>query len=590
MNLIKMLPLLCVAGLACLLARGGESDIVPGVRAKAAPEEVMNFALLDSKGRFHELRRAQGRAVVLYFTANGCPIARQSYPKLKALRKAFLDQGVEFWLVNANSGDDRASIDKEASDFKISPLPVLEDDSQGVARLLGVKRTGEAIAISTKDWTVFYRGAIDDQFAEGAGKPAASAKFLESALDEFLAGKAISESRTVPRGCLIHFDPAVPGQDRQISYAREIAPLLEQKCVGCHSPGHIGPWAMSSYKKVKGMADMIREVVLARRMPPWDADRHHGHFANDRSLTLAETRLLLGWIEQGAPADGGEDPLLKVVVPVADWPLGQPDEIVRLPEAQSIPATGVVDYRYIDVPSTFTREMWAGAAIIRPGNLRAVHHVIVRIKYPREGKTSTDETEGLEGWSPGKTIHPFPEGTGKRLRPGATFSFELHYNTTGKPETDRTELGLYFLKEKPRMVYKTIMPLELDLDISPGEADVRASAVAGIKRDTLLYSLIPHMHTRGSWMKYEALYPDGRRELLLSVPRYDFNWQIDYRLSEPKLLPAGTWVLCTGGFDNSARNPHNPNPSKRVRWGEQSFDEMFIGFMQVAELPKPGTP
>jgi hypothetical protein len=585
---MKMLLYFCLAGLACCAAVAGDFNPVQPAGAKPAAAEVMNFAMLDHKGRFHELRRADARAVVLYFTANGCPIARQSYEKLKALRKQFSDQSIEFWLVNANSADDRASIDKEATDFKVRPLPVLKDETQGVARLLGVKRTGETIAISTKDWTIFYRGALDDQFAEGAKKPSATAKYLEAALDEFLAGKSISEPKSAARGCLITFESPADEPGRQISYVNEIAPLLEQKCVGCHSPGNIGPFAMSSYKKVKGMAEMIHEVVLARRMPPWDADPHYGKFANDRSLTVAESRLLLAWIEQGARRDEGEDPLAKVVVPVTDWSLGKPDYLVTLPEAQNVPATGVVDYRYVDVPSLFTNDSWVGAAIIRPGNLKVVHHVIVRVKYPKEGKTSTEEAEGLEGWSPGKTIYPFPEGTGKRLRAGAVFSFELHYNTTGKPETDRTELGLYILKEKPRMVYKTILPLEFDLNIAPGESDVRASATAGIKRDTLLYSLVPHMHTRGSWMKYEALYPDGRREILLSVPRYDFNWQVDYRLAAPKLLPAGTWLLCTGGFDNSPRNPHNPNPAKRVHWGDQSFDEMFIGFMQVAEVPKEG--
>lgn len=578
---------LLLAGLASWgQTQAGESDI-PGRPAPApSSSEVLNFAMLDQKGRFHELRRADAQAVVLYFTANGCPIARQSYSKLKDLRKEFADQGVAFWLVNASSADDRASIDKEATDFKLWPLPVLKDDSQGVARLLGANRTGEAVAISTKDWTVFYRGAIDDQLVEGAIKPSASAHFLQSALKDFLAGKPVTVPKTVARGCLIHFDSPAGEPGRKVSYTKEIGPLLAQKCVGCHSPGHIGPFAMSSYKKVKGMAGMIQEVLLARRMPPWDADPHFGKFQNDPSLTVAERQLLLTWIEQGASADEGDDPLAKLVVPVTPWPLGRPDLIVTLPEPQNIPAAGVVDYRYVDVPSPMTNDVWVGAAIIQPGNLKAVHHVIVRLKYPSEGKTSTDETEALEGWAPGKIIYAFPEGTGKKIRAGAVFSFELHYNTTGKPEADRTELGLYFLKARPRMVYKTILPLERDLNIPPGESDARASAITGLKRDTLLYSLIPHMHTRGSWMKYEALYPDGRRETLLSVPRYDFNWQLDYRLAEPKLLPAGTWLLCTGGFDNSPRNPHNPNPGKRVHWGDQSFEEMFIGFMQIAEVPK----
>jgi len=333
------------------------------------------------------------------------------------------------------------------------------------------------------------------------------------------------------------------------------------------------------------MADMMQEVLLARRMPPWDADPHYGKFSNDRSLTPAEKRLLLRWVEQGAPRGEGEDPLESFKAPANDWPLGQPDVIVALPTAQEIPATGVVDYRYVDVPSPFTNNVWVGAAVIKPGNLKSTHHVIVRVKYPKEGKTDTQDAEGLEGWSPGKSFQRFPEGTGKRLRAGAVLNFELHYNTTGKPETDLTEVGLYLLKEKPPLRYESRMAIQLDLNVPPGEGDVRSHAVSGFKRDTMLYALIPHMHTRGAWMKYEALYPDGRRETLLSVPRYDFNWQMEYRLAEPRRMPAGTWILCSGGFDNSTRNPHNPNATKRVRWGEQSFDEMFVGFMNVAELP-----
>ena len=329
----------------------------------------------------------------------------------------------------------------------------------------------------------------------------------------------------------------------------------------------------------------MQEVLLARRMPPWDADPRHGKFSNDRSLTTAEKRLLLRWIEAGAPRGEGEDRLAALKVPANDWSLGQPDMIVSLPEAQEIPATGVIAYRHVDVPLDLTNTAWIGATAIKAGNLECTHHVIVRVKYPKEGKTSTENTESLEGWSPGKTFARYPVGAGKQLKPGAVLNFELHYTATGKPETDRTEIGLYLLKEKPPLYYDSRMAINQDLNIPPGEADVRTHATAGFKRDTMLYTLTQHMHNRGGWMKYEALYPDGRRETLLHVPRYDFNWQMEYVLAEPKRMPAGSWILCTGGFDNSPLNPHNPDPKKRVQWGEQSWDEMFIGFMSVAELP-----
>lgn len=543
-------------------------------------EPAMNFALPDAKGRLHELRRTDAKAVVLYFTINECPIARQSYAKLRSLRREFAAHGIVFWIINSDDSLTAAEIEKEAKTYGAGSTPALLDDAQGVTRMLGVTRTCEAVAISTKDFKVFYRGAVDDQLTEGGRKPAPTANYLKQALDEFVAGKPISLASSVVRGCLIDLKSS-PAP----SFAKDIAPLLEQKCVQCHSPGNIGQWSMSSHARVKAKSAMIEEVLLARRMPPWDADPRHGRFSNDRSLTIDEKRLLLRWIEAGAPRGEGEDRLTSLKVPARQWELGQPDMIVALPKPQQIPATGVLPYRHVDVPLNLTNTIWVGAVAIKPGNLECTHHVIARVHYPREGKTRTEDAEGLEGWSPGKSFARFPSGAGKRLKPGAVINFELHYTATGKPETDVTEIGLYLLKEKPPLYFETRMAINQDLNIPPGESDVRTHATAGFKRDTMLYTLTPHMHNRGGWMKYEALYPDGKRETLLHVPRYDFNWQMEYVLATPKRMPAGSWILCTGGFDNSPLNPHNPDPSKRVHWGEQSWDEMFIGFMNVAELP-----
>ncbi len=492
---------------------------------------------------------------------------------------------VVFWIINSDDSESAASVEKEARTHGAGSTPALRDEAQGVTRMLGVKRTCEAIAISTRDFKIFYRGAVDDQMTEGGQKPTASERFLEQAVGKFLAGEKVSTPTSLVRGCLIKYD-AAKADGTQVSYAKDIAPLLEKNCVHCHSAGNIGQWSMSSHARVNAKAAMMQEVLLARRMPPWDADPRHGKFSNDRSLSAEEKRLLLRWIEAGAPRGSGEDRLASLKVPANEWTLGKPDMVLSLPKPQVIPANGVIAYRYVDVPVDLTNAIWIGGVVIKPGNLECTHHVIARIKYPKEGKTSTQDSEMLEGWSPGKSFVRFPDGAGKLLKPGAVVNFELHYTATGKPETDQTEIGLYLLKEKPPLYFRSHMAINQDLNIPPGEADVRTHALTGFRRDTMLYTLTPHMHNRGSWMKYEALYPDGRREMLLHVPRYDFNWQLEYVLAEPKRMPAGSWILCSGGFDNSPLNPHNPDPTKRVTWGEQSWDEMFIGFMNVAELPE----
>lgn len=546
-----------------------------------AAKEVPDFALLDFKGRYHHLRHTDAKAVVLFFTANGCPVARQSIPRLRKLNEQFESKGIRVWLVNSTTSDDRESIWKESQEFHTKGLPVLLDESQGVASMLDVKRTGTAVCIETKGWTVIYRGAIDDQLVEGSQKPAPTEKYIETALQEFVAGKDVTKAETAARGCIISFSNKEP-----VSYSTQIAPLLANKCFGCHSPGNIGPIKLTSYDKVKGVADMIQEVLLARRMPPWHADRQYGTFVNDCSLSADESRTLLRWIEQGAKRDGSEDPLRNASIPSKDWLLGQPDAIVSLPKVEEIPATGVLEYRHIQVASPFDRDVWVKGIVAKPDNTRVVHHVIVRAKEHASDDNNNADDAFLLGWAPGTPEMFFPAGTGKLIKKGSVLDFEMHYTTSGREEKDQSSIGIYLLEDKPEMVLKTRAALDLEFEIPPGDAAKTTFANYAVKRESILYDMAPHMHLRGSWFKYEALYPNGKRETLLSVPKYDFKWQHSYRLKEPKRLPAGTWILCSGGFDNSSRNPANPNPSTTVRWGDQSFDEMFIGFMDLAEVPK----
>lgn len=575
-------------------------------RAESKAEETINFSLLDYKGKHYELRRSDARVVVLFFTSFSCPIARQSFPKLKSVRGDFGNKGVAVWLVNPCTADDpddsmiqmlmmsrrnslnpdAAVVDTEGMRLEIlkaavGNFPVLRDEYQLVAQCYGVNRTCEVIAIDTKTSTILYRGAIDDQLAEGSQKPKATTNYLTTALNEFLAGKPIANPRTQVHGCRITFETEMPKDP--ISYTREVAPLLQKNCVGCHSPGQIGPFAMSSYKKVKGWSAMIEEVVLDRRMPPWHADPHYGKFSNDRALTSAESHTLLHWIEQGCPRGDGPDPLTNAAPPVVEWTLGKPDYIVPIPKEQIIPATGTMKYIYLDSDFEMPEDSWLRAAVCRPGNPQVVHHIIVRVLYPKGYKDAPPEAYLFTTWVPGLTASEFPEGTGMFLPKGSRFNFELHYTTMGEATTDLSEVGLYLAKAPAQRRLEVRASEVRDFEIAPGDKNVEHFCHYSFKKAAVIYDLSPHMHFRGSWFKFQLLYPDGKRETLLSVPHYDFNWQTSYRLAEPKHVPAGTWMLCTGAHNNSPTNPFNPDASKTVAWGLQSWNEMFMGFMTVAD-------
>jgi hypothetical protein len=330
---------------------------------------------------------------------------------------------------------------------------------------------------------------------------------------------------------------------------------------------------------------MIEEVLLERRMPPWHADPHRGKFANDRSLSAAESQALLRWIRQGCPRGDGDDPLEAPPAAAAEWELGKPDLLIKLPK-QDVPATGVLDYRFIDSDFVMPQDAWLAAAITRPDKRAVIHHIIVRVRYPAGYRDQPEEAFLFTTWVPGLPQREFPAGTGVFVPKGARFNFEVHYTPNGEAQTDQSEVGLYLAKEKPKLQFETRGFETRDLDIPPGDADARQTISYCFRRDTWLFALSPHMHLRGKRMKFELLRPDGTRETLLSVPNYDFNWQMSYRLTEPRLVPAGSWMLCTGAFDNSAKNPHNPNAAARAHWGPQSWNEMFMGFLDVAEVPE----
>ncbi|MCW5556950.1 MAG: redoxin domain-containing protein [Verrucomicrobiae bacterium] len=552
---------------------------------------IPNFRLLDQHGVSHELYRLrESRFVVLFVTGNGCPIARHSIPELKALRERFGPQGVSFLLINANSQDSRDEVAGEAREFGIE-FPILLDPSQSVARALELTRTAETLVIETGSWTLRYRGAVDDRLDYGHQKPEATRHFLSDALSDLSDGRPVAVARSSVRGCVVRF--TTPDA---MDYARDIAPLIASHCVTCHSRDRVAPFAFDRYEKVRGHAGTIREVLLEDRMPPWHADPLHGSFANDRGLTPDQKALLFAWIEAGTPRGGGVDPLPAAQPdPDTAWPLGEPDHVVALPEPARIPATGLVPYQIFTVKAPVTEDTWLRGISLRPGNARVVHHCLVFVRYPdalRHLEPLQEEgTAGyFAGYVPGSDPVMFPEGTGKFLPKGSEFVFQMHYTTTGREETDRTEMALYRAPGRPAAELVTGAATAMDFEIPPGAPAHPVRAEFRLAQDSWLHEFSPHMHLRGSRAAYAAVYPDGRRETLLSVPAYDFNWQTLYRLKTPLRLPAGTRLVCTGAFDNSASNPANPDPKATVRFGEQTRDEMFIGYFNYTTVPPPSSP
>lgn len=572
--------------------------------AVAPSEFAADFRLIDHAGRsrwlYYHFNNPAVRAVVLIFTGSGCGKVREMINTVKALNSRFAPQGVAFWLVDSNNGDTRSNIIAEAVALGIpNTISVLHDPAQVVGHTYNASKTPEAIGIDTSNFNIFYRGAIDDRLASNA--VATTHHYLSNAVVNFLAGQHISLIRSRPTGCEITYRPAFPN----ISYSTEIAPLLQAKCVSCHSPGNIAPWAMTNYQIVAAVAGEIKAAVMHDHMPPWHADPYYGTFTNDASLTPEQQRKLIQWIDEGAPRGSGPDPLLNTPIttnyPFA-WPqqLGPPDTIVSIPR-QSIPATGIVDYRYFNVATPFPSNVWLRAAVVLPENIKAVHHVLVF-------SGSSGSLNGLDGFFsgfvPGTEADTFPAGTGKLLTPRETLRFQMHYVTTGQPESDQTRLGLYLSPTPPTYPLQTKSAYDVFFSVPPNTADytrtARYPASGTLNTNILIYEMSPHMHLRGATFKYEVVYPAGHvpsRETILSVPNYIFHWQRLYRLTQPKRIPRGSYILCTAGWDNTAQNvelmsayyENNEDPAyssnRAVGFGDQTYDEMFIGYFNFAEVP-----
>ncbi|MGD2134371.1 MAG: redoxin domain-containing protein [Maricaulaceae bacterium] len=552
--------------------------------AAPASAYVENFALTDQYGSAHELyyfNDAPAIVLMSFATEGGGDPDAVFFQNITGV---YADQGIEAFLINSDPSADRASIAEAARNIWVN-MPVLHDEHQLVGEALGVERSGEVFVIDpSAGWEVVYHGPISGP--DGA-------PLLENALDALLAGEEIAVAEADVDGQPIAF----PARERaaehaNISYADEIAPILMENCVACHQPGSIGPWHMTSYENVRGFAPMIREVIRTRRMPPYDADPHVGEFAGAQQLTAEEITTLVHWVEAGAPRGEGEDPLLAQVTEAPEWPLGEPDLVVEIP-AYDVPATGIVEYQYPAAEWPLEEGRWLRATTFKPGSREAVHHVLsgyMEAMPEGEGREGAWQRNmgtyavGMESWAS-------PEGWGAWIPPGGAVGFQMHYTPIGRALTDVTEVAYYFYDEEPEFVMRDSVIADLSIELPPNTARHGEIAYVEFPADALLYGVFPHAHYRGQSSSLSVLHPDGSEELLLNVPRYNFNWQRTYTFAEPVPIMAGDKLVARYEYDNSSRNPMNPAPDETIHWGDQSFEEMFytaIQYRWVDETPENG--
>ena len=586
-----------IAVATLLLTMTAGPPLPPGHQPGAATETastVNDFLLEDADGG--RIRLYDGKphlATVIAFTSVDCPIAKLYGPRLGRLHREYAGEGIRFLGINPNFQDKPEEIRERAQKVGIE-FPVLCDPFQVVTHRLEVTRTTEVLVLNDK-YEVVYRGALDDQYGVGTQKPHPTEEFLVEAMEAILADEEVTVESNEAPGCLI--GRTLNTDLVRVNYRDHVAQILHQQCADCHRPGQIGPMSLLEYEDAASWAPMIAEVVGEGRMPPWHADSRYGSFRNERRLTESEQALLQHWAESGAPRGEGPTPPAPEFPPV-EWIIGEPDLIVELPEDEPIPAEGVVDYRYVVVDPGLTEDRWVQASEIRPTNTEATHHVLVLTippgKSAREIFSQSDDDFVDQGYFsvqvPGCRPNVYPEGMAKRLVAGTRFLFQLHYTPNGVAGSDRSRMALKWAKGPIHHEVLTRGLYNGRLAIRPGDPDASYNARHTFGQPVRLLSMFPHMHTRGKSFRYELLGEDVD-QILLDVPRYDFNWQNFYRLNEPVRIEAGEMIYVTAVYDNSKDNPFNPDPSQYVYWGDQTFQEMMIGYIDyyVEEGERPAS-
>jgi hypothetical protein len=540
---------------------------------------VPEIALKDLAGQPVKPVAGSKATVVVCFGAS-CPISRKFGPEMARLEKEHGGKKVGFVFLSPLDGVETGDLREFAATHGLKS-PVVAGAKGGLASALRPTTTTEVFVLDAAR-TLVFRGALNDQYGLGYSKPAATQNYLRDALEAVLRGERPPVEATTAPGCALELTEPMPVTAATPTYHREISRIVQAHCVECHREGGLGPFSLESLEDLEEHAGMIRKQVERGAMPPWfAAPGTHGIFSNDRSLPEADKSALLTWLKSGRPpGDPAEAPLPRKFP--EGWSVGTPDVVFQIPEPVAIQAEGTMRYQNRVVETSLTEERWVQGYEILPTAPEVVHHVIVKVHA--KGSAIRQRGEGEEGffaaYVPGNSHRMLPPGFAKRLPAGSRLSFQIHYTPNGKATTDQVRIGLIFAKEPPRHEVHVAAVAQPRLNIPPGEANHVETKRQVIPVNMNLTAFMAHMHVRGKSFKYELTTPDGRTETLLDIPRYDFNWQLQYDYAQPKFIPRGSTMTITAVFDNSSGNPANPDPSKTVRWGDQTYDEMMIGYVE----------
>jgi hypothetical protein len=569
---------------------------------------------VDLDGARKSWRGAGRKATVVALTSATCPLSRKHAPGLARLEERWSARGVEFVFVNV-ADDEVDAVREQRSHFGWRGR-LLRDRDHAIVRAFAATTTTEVFIVDGSN-TLVFRGAVSDQYAIGASLDAPRRTFVEDALDALLAGRPIAVPATHAPGCAIE-PPSIDetaAKDPGVTWARDIVRILDARCISCHHDGGVAPFPLVDYDDVERRGAMIARVVEAGTMPPWfaakekDAQRPHtapSRFANDASLADWEKDAIRAWVAAGKPrGDDADLPADRAVPAPGGWSIGTPDVVFEIPEPIPVKAEGTMPYQHVLVPTDFTEDRWVRGVQVLPTDRSVVHHVLVFVvpearmkELAAEGRGrgggrlghDVDETSGfLAAYVPGNDASLLAEGYAKALPKGSGLLFQIHYTPNGRATTDRTRLGLVFATERPRKVVETVGIANPRISIPPGAARHEERARLPVPFDAEILAFMPHMHVRGTAFRYEVERGDGTREILLDIPRYDFDWQLRYLLREPVAVVRGDVLHATAWYDNSEKNPANPDPAQTVRWGPQTTDEMMIGYIEfVAKEPAAG--
>ena len=592
-----------------------------GTQSERIGRKVETFTFMGRDGAVSAETVVGSKATVLAFVSFDCPVSNAAMPVLNKIQQTYGEKGVK--IIAVNPGDvPQSAVEKAVKEFSPT-FRIVRDPKAAVAKACGVETTPEVVVLDSNR-VIRYAGRIDNSYSARLKKNSHPLETdLVKALDDLLAGREVKTPLTKAIGCPIIFDDAKP-ISTQLTYHKDVGPILQQHCAACHRPGQAGPFSLLTYKQAVNWADDIKTYTQSREMPPWKLAKVGPEYHNQRFLTDAELKVLAEWADGGTPEGDPKDALPPKEF-VEGWQLGKPDLILSADEEFSLAATGPDLFRCFVLPTGLSEDQFVVGYEVRPGNPQVVHHTLNYWDATGKGAQLAAQSQkaakpsdrdhgpgystgmgvgfiplpkpgqegpvfgGLGGWAPGQMPRKLPDGTGYFLPKGADVILQVHYHRDGRARQDKTKIGLYFAKKPIEKPYRsvTIGRSNFLMAIPANRTDYVIKESIWVNTDSTLHSIMPHMHLIGKSVKVSMTSPGSDTKVLLAIPDWDYNWQETYWLKEPISIKAGTRFDIEAIYDNSAGNPNNPNsPPKVVTFGEQTTNEMLFGFLGMTSDSK----